>query len=113
MLGGGMRQAGILAAGALYALEHHRRRLVDDHAAARAFADALRGAPGIELAPVDTNIIIITTTTVPAAELARRASEQGILMNVTAKHKLRAVTHLDLDLQQVERAAQTLRQLLR
>jgi threonine aldolase len=112
MLGGGMRQAGILAAGALYALEHHRARLVDDHAAARVFADTLRGARGIELAPVDTNIVAITTSAVAAADLARGAAERGVLMNVTAKHTLRAVTHLDLDVQQVERAAQTLRQLL-
>jgi threonine aldolase len=111
MLGGGMRQVGILAAGALHALEHQRVRLVDDHTAARVFADTLRGASGVELVPVETNIVMLTTVQ-PAAEVARRAAEQGVLMNVTAKHKLRAVTHLDLGLEQVKAAAQTLRGLL-
>lgn len=111
MLGGGMRQAGILAAGALYALERHRARLVDDHAAARAFAEDLRGVPGLELAPVDTNIISLTTRML-AADVVRSAAERGVLMNATGKHKLRAVTHLDVSLEQVRSAAQTLRQLL-
>jgi threonine aldolase len=111
MLGGGMRQAGILAAGALYALEQHRARLADDHAAARAFAEDLRGVPGLELGPVDTNIISLTTRAL-AADVVRRAAEQGVLMNATGKHKLRAVTHLDVSLEQIRSAAQTLRQLL-
>jgi threonine aldolase len=111
MLGGGMRQAGILAAGALYALEQHRARLVDDHAAARAFAEILQGAPGLELAPVETNIVSLTTR-LPAADVARRAAEHGVLMNATAKHQLRAVTHLDVSLEQVKSAAHALRPLL-
>jgi threonine aldolase len=108
MLGGGMRQAGILAAGALYALEHHRARLVDDHAAARAFADVLAGAPGLELNPVETNIVVMTTTRLTAAELVQRAAREGVLMNATGKRLLRAVTHLDVTLDQVKAAAQTL-----
>jgi threonine aldolase len=111
MLGGGMRQAGILAAGALFALEQHRARLADDHAAARAFADVLRGVDGLELAPVDTNIVALTTR-LPAADIARRAAERGVLMNATGKHKLRVVTHLDVSLAEVEDAARVLRQLL-
>jgi threonine aldolase len=110
MLGGGMRQAGILAAGALYALEQHRARLVDDHSAARAFAEDLRDVPGLELGPVDTNIISLTTRAL-AADVVRRAAEQGVLMNATGKHNLRAVTHLDVSLEQVRTAAQTLRRL--
>ena len=112
MLGGGMRQAGILAAGALYALENQRARLADDHAAARVFADAMRGAPGIEVAPVDTNIVVLTTNNLPAAELAHRAAAAGVLVNATGKHTLRAVTHLDVDASQVQSAAETLRRLL-
>jgi len=110
MLGGGMRQAGILAAGALHALEHHRARLLDDHAAARAFAEILRGAPGVELGPVDTNIVLVQTA-LPAPELAQRAAAEGVLLNATGRRTLRAVTHLDLSLDQVKRAAETLRQL--
>ena len=111
MLGGGMRQAGILAAGALFALDQHRARLADDHAAARAFADALQGVEGLELAPADTNIVLLTTR-LPAADVARRAAERGVLMNPTGKHQLRAVTHLDVSRAEVEDAARVLRQLL-
>jgi threonine aldolase len=109
MLGGGMRQAGILAAGALHALEHHRARLAEDHASARVFADALRGVAGVEVAPVESNIIVLTSTGTEAGELARRAAEQGVLMNATGKRTLRAVTHLDVDVRQVKAAAETLR----
>lgn len=112
MLGGGMRQAGILAAGALYALEQHRGRLVEDHASARLFADALRGVAGIEVAPVETNIVVLTSTQLDASELARRAAERGVLMNATGGRTLRAVTHLDVDASQVRAAAATLRDLL-
>jgi threonine aldolase len=112
MLGGGMRQAGILAAGALHALEQHRGRLVEDHASARLFADALRGVAGIEVAPVETNIVVLTSTQLDAGELARRAAERGVLMNATGGRTLRAVTHLDVDASQVRAAAATLRELL-
>jgi threonine aldolase len=113
MLGGGMRQAGILAAGALYALEHHRARLVDDHLSARAFAEALQGAPGIEIAldAVETNIVLLTTTLLDAAELAQRARARGVLMNATGKRTLRAVTHLDVSEVEVKRSAEILRSL--
>jgi threonine aldolase len=112
MLGGGMRQAGILAAGALYALEHHRARLVDDHASARAFAEGLRGVRGLELQPVETNIISMTSTQLLAADLVKRAAASGVLMNATGKRTLRAVTHLDVTLEQVQAAARTLASLV-
>jgi threonine aldolase len=106
-----MRQAGILAAGALYALDHHRARLADDHLTARLFADTLSGARGLELQPVETNIISLTVTNGTAAELAKRAASSGVLMNATGKHTLRAVTHLDVSAGQVKTAAETLREL--
>lgn len=110
MLGGGMRQAGILAAGALYALEHHSQRLVDDHRVARTFADVLRGAPGLELASeVETNIVSLLTTAIDAAELQRRAAAHGVLLNTTSKRTLRAVTHLGVTESDVTRAAEALR----
>jgi threonine aldolase len=109
MLGGGMRQAGILAAGALHALEHHRARLAEDHASARVFAETLGGVAGIEVAPVETNIVLLTSANADASELARRAAEHGVLMNATGKRTLRAVTHLDVDVDQVQAAAVTLR----
>jgi len=111
MLGGGMRQAGILAAGALHALDHHRARLAEDHASARVFADTLRGVAGIEVAPVETNIVVLTSASADASELARRAAAQGVLMNATGKRTLRAVTHLDVGVDQVKVAAETLRAL--
>jgi threonine aldolase len=113
MLGGGMRQAGILAAGALYAIEQHRARLAEDHRNARVFAEALQGAPGIEapLSGVETNIVGLTCTYIEAQELVQRAKVQGILMNVTGKRTVRAVTHLDVSESQVKRAAERLRSL--
>jgi threonine aldolase len=112
MLGGGMRQAGILAAGALHALDQHRARLADDHAAARVFADTLRDTPGIEVGAVMTNIVVLTTRDRPAADLVHRAAAAGVLMNATGKHTLRAVTHLDVDVDQVRWAAETLRKMV-
>ena len=113
MLGGGMRQAGVLAAAALYALEHHRARLVDDHRAARRFADALRDARGVELAPsIETNIVTIGLPGLDAGGVARRAAEAGVLLNATGKHTLRAVTHLDISAEEAVEAAARLRALL-
>jgi threonine aldolase len=113
MLGGGMRQVGILAAGALYALEHQRSRLVEDHAAARAFSEVLRGAPGIDLPSEgpETNIVLFNTTQVEAAEVVRRAALRGVLLNATGKHSVRAVTHLGVSEGSVREAAATLREL--
>jgi threonine aldolase len=111
MLGGGMRQAGILAAGALYALEHQRERLAQDHHNARVFAEALQGAEGLALAlgEVETNIVGITATELDAAELVRRAAQHGVFLNATGRSTLRAVTHLDVGEADVKRAAEALR----
>jgi threonine aldolase len=112
MLGGGMRQAGVLAAAALHALEHHMQRLAEDHVAAQAFAQALRGAPGIDVPSlVETNIVQFAVTTVPASELLRRAAERGVFLNATGPGTLRAVTHLDISAAQAVRAAEILGEL--
>jgi threonine aldolase len=113
MLGGGMRQVGFLAAGALYALEHQLTRLADDHAAARQFAEALRGAPNIELPtePIQTNIVQFAVAGLSAPELVRRAAERGVLLNATSRRTLRAVTHLDISSAEAVRAAAVLRSL--
>jgi len=108
MLGGGMRQVGVLAAAARYALEQQRERLVEDHRSARKLADALRGAPGIEV-PADaaeTNIVQFIVTEIDAHELVRRAAESGVLVNATSPRTVRAVTHLDVSSEQVVRAAE-------
>lgn len=108
-LGGGMRQAGIIAAGALYALDHHIDRLAEDHEKARVFADLVRETPGLSLAPdiVETNIVIfeIAPQLGTAAELVAKLREKGVLVNAAARQRIRAVTHLDVSLEQVARAA--------
>ncbi len=97
-LGGGMRQAGILAAGALHALENHRSRLAEDHAHARTLAQALARLPGIELDPatVETNIVIFRVTTMRASLLVAKLKEAGVLVLSTGPDTIRAVTHLNL-----------------
>jgi threonine aldolase len=97
MLGGGMRQAGVLAAGALYALEHHRTRLAEDHAAARLVAERLatvRGA-SVDVAGVETNIVNVRLLEARADAVVAEARRRGVLVNATAPAQLRAVTHLD------------------
>ena len=97
-LGGGMRQAGILAAGAAYALDHHLDRLADDHATAYAFAAAVaERAPGaVDPDAVPTNIVVLDTGAVPAATVARQAAEQGVIVSALGPRMIRAVTHLHI-----------------
>jgi len=99
-LGGGMRQAGIIAAGALYALENNIERLVEDHQNARILADAVRSTPGLRLDPenVDTNIVIfdLDPELGAAASFSARLRDEGVLMSATGPQRLRAVTHLDV-----------------
>ncbi len=96
MFGGGMRQVGILAAGALYALEHQRSRLADDHANARALAQGLSRLPGIELDPatVQTNIVFFGVRSMQAKELVQRLDRAGVRMLATGPNSIRAVTNL-------------------
>lgn len=98
-LGGGMRQAGVLAAGANYALDHHLDRLEDDHLAARAFADAVaKAAPwaiDVTTAP-QTNIVVFDTGDRAAVELVAAAREAGVLLSAVGPRTARAVTHLDV-----------------
>jgi len=109
--GGAMRQAGILAAAALHALAHHRARLADDHANARALAEALARAKGVrvEQATVETNIVNIDVDA-PAMEVVVAAKAAGLLINATASHRLRAVTHLDVSRADIDAAAAILAQ---
>jgi threonine aldolase len=111
MWGGGMRQAGILAAAALYALENNQERLAEDHAHARMFAERLLDAPGvrIDLDGVETNIVNVDIEAPARAdEVAALARREGLAINATGPHRLRAVTHLDVTLTDVETAARIL-----
>ena len=116
-LGGAMRQNGIFSAAALHALDHHLARLPEDHASARAFAERLaRGAPvRLDLATVQTNIVVFHLPDwlpLDAPGLSARAREQGVLVNAFGARTVRAVTHLDVDRAQCERAAEVLVALL-
>jgi threonine aldolase len=111
MLGGGMRQVGIVCAAALYALEHHRVRLAEDHALAQKLASGLAQLPGLalDLARVETNIVNIEVTALPARELSRRLAAAGVLVNATSDTRLRAVTHRDVTAGDIDLALEVFR----
>ncbi|MEI6725131.1 MAG: low-specificity L-threonine aldolase [Actinomycetes bacterium] len=106
--GGGMRQAGIIAAAGIYALEHNLARLAEDHTRARVLANGLAALPGLEvdLRKVQTNMVFAGTreSGMPAAELMDRLAEQGVLALDEAPWSIRFVTHLDVDDADVELA---------
>lgn len=110
MLGAGMRQVGILAAAALYALEHHRSRLVEDHQNALAFARlvAQSRATSVELSAVETNIVNVVLPGLSAPSIADAVRAKGLLLNATGPHTLRAVFHLDIRAEQVTQGAERL-----
>lgn len=108
-LGGGMRQAGILAAAGLYALEHHVQRLAQDHARAAALAQGLVGL-GLSLSPPPTNMIYVEVPDADAAVEGLRA--RGVLCNAVGPRRLRLVTHLDVDDAGVVAAIDAFRQVL-
>ena len=99
--GGAMRQAGILAAAGLYALDHHIDRLEEDHRNARKFAGGLERIGGIRLQNdrVETNLVFfdVEETGLDAAEIARRLASRAVRIGVESKHVMRAVFHLDVD----------------
>ncbi|OGP60433.1 MAG: threonine aldolase [Deltaproteobacteria bacterium RBG_13_61_14] len=108
MFGGGMRQAGILAAAGLYALDHHVERLAEDHRNARRLAEGLAGLEGIavDLAKVETNMTFLEVTRpgLDAFTYAGRLKQLGVLINPLGKSRLRAVTHLDVSRDDIETA---------
>jgi threonine aldolase len=106
MLGGGMRQAGILAAAALHALRHHRQRLVDDHANARALAEGLSRIDGVEidLASVETNIVRFRTPGIDANAMVEQLRMSGLLLLSAGVDGYRAVTHLQVSAADVAQA---------
>jgi threonine aldolase len=114
-LGGGMRQAGVLAAAGLVALEEMRGRLGEDHANAAYLAEALAQLPGIAVEPyAGTNIVFfdVAGTGMTAAELADRLLAKGVVMIAMGPYRMRAVTHFDVDRAACEEAVALLGQLL-
>jgi threonine aldolase len=110
MAGGGMRQSGVLAAAALYALDHHVQRLADDHANARALAEGLQGLPGVSVTAPQSNIVFVDLAADKPADAVARLRERGVL--VTGLYRLRLVTHLDVSAEDVARAVPVLRAVL-
>jgi len=110
LFGGGMRQAGVLAAAALYALDHHVERLAEDHAHTRRLASAIANTAGLTLRPekIDTNIVIfhVAPERGTAADFAAKLQAAGIWMLPVGAQLVRAVTHLDVSAQDIERACQ-------
>jgi len=110
MAGGGMRQAGVLAAAAQHALDHHVARLADDHALAQRLAAGLQGLPGVTVEAPQTNIVFVDVggpSQERAAGVIPHLKSRGVL--ATGLYRLRFVTHLDVDAAGVDRAIAAMR----
>lgn len=116
MLGGAMRQVGIMAAAGLHALDHHIARLADDHANARRIGERLAKSPRVrlDLATVQTSIVVFSLApdAPDAATVVARARERGVLVFAFGARTIRAVTHLDVSSEQCETAAQVLAEVI-
>jgi threonine aldolase len=116
LFGGALRQAGIVAAAALYAMEHHVERLAEDHANARTFAERISEIDGIvvDVERVETNLVFFEVEPEygTAAQLSAALKRRGVNINPTGAQQLRGCTHLDVDREGVLRAADTIRECL-
>jgi len=115
-MGGAMRQAGIIAAAGVYALRHHVERLAEDHANARRLADRLAGLPGVRLDPatVETNIVFFDVADGHSAEgVIAGLLERGVRMGALGPRTIRAVTHLDVDADAIDRAVSAAREVFK
>jgi threonine aldolase len=110
--GGGFRQAGIIAAGALYALRHHRARLAEDHAHAKLLAEGIASVEGIELdaSTIETNIVRFRVTAMAAGEFAERLFDKGLRVLPSGADGIRAIPYLNISRQQVCDAVEMIRQ---
>lgn len=106
MLGGGMRQVGVLCAAASYALDHNLARLAEDHQNARRLAEGLAEMPGVVLdaSSIETNIVIFELRTIAAPEFVQRAAAVGVRLNAISPKRIRAVTHLDVSRVDIDKA---------
>jgi threonine aldolase len=111
MAGGTMRQAGLLAAAASHALDHHVERLAIDHANARQLAEGLAGLPGVNVVVPQTNIVFVDLSPGRDGNAAvKAAAERGV--RFTGLYRLRFVTHLDVSADDIPRAVSILRDIL-
>lgn len=106
-----MRQAGVLAAAALFGLEHHRERLGLDHEHARILAEAVASVPGFEVAKTETNIVIARRIDRRATAFVQALASRDVLAIAFDDDTLRLVTHLDVSREDALRAAQEIREL--
>ena len=112
-LGGSLRQSGILAAAALYALDHNRDRLRDDHANATLFAKRAAQIAGLKVIEPETNIVMIDVDARKAgSQIVNELKQRGVLLSMFTPTRMRAVTHLDVSTEQIEEAAQHLADVL-
>jgi threonine aldolase len=114
-MGGAMRQAGIIAAGGVFALRHHVKRLAEDHTNAKRLAEGLAALPGVRLDPkdVETNLVFFDLTgPLDAPTVVERLLGRGIRMGAMSARTIRAVTHLDVTAAQVEQALEAARAVL-
>ena len=109
--GGGFRQAGIIAAGALHALRHHRARLAEDHEHAQLLAQGIAGCPGIDIDPasVETNIVRFRVTHMSAVEFAERAFAKGLRLLPAGADGIRAIPYLNITREQILEAVRIVR----
>jgi threonine aldolase len=116
MLGGGMRQVGVLAAAGLIALEESPKDLIEDHANARRLAEGLAELPGVKIDPerAQTNILVfdIAKTGLTTAQFSAELKSRGILANGVNAREMRMVTHYDVGREQIDRTIQTVREIL-
>ncbi len=117
MFGGGMRQAGILAAAGIHALEHHRERLADDHRNAKRLAHGLSELKGVQINPdhVETNIVIfdVNSSGMTAPQVAEFMKDKGVLIHAFGKTQVRLVTHLGVSPEEIEKALEAFRKVFR
>ncbi|CUJ11865.1 low-specificity L-threonine aldolase [Achromobacter kerstersii] len=113
MLGGGLRQSGVLAAACLYALEHNVDRLADDHANARALAEGLRGIRGVKVLSQDTNMLFVQFEPARCDALTAALANEDILLRAVYDGPTRLVTHLDVSADDVRRVIQAVAKHLR
>jgi threonine aldolase len=116
MFGGGMRQAGIIAAAGIYALDHHLERLAEDHQNAKRLAVGLKELKGVTIDPkfVETNIVIfdIANSGMTAAQVAETMKKEGVLIHPVGRTQIRLVTHLDVSRDNIEKALESFQKVL-